>query len=83
MSRPLTVPALERALRRRILSWGPGRARDLLARLREDVEHALETSVKVPAVDLDHRPRQLRDPRVLGDQVDDAFFDLQLAGDAK
>lgn len=38
---PLTVRALERALRRRILSWGPDRPRDSLARLREDVEHAL------------------------------------------
>ena len=42
-AKPLTVSALERALRRRILNWGPERDGDWLARLRDEVEQTLAT----------------------------------------
>lgn len=41
--KPLTVSVLERALRRRILSWGPVQGGDWLARLRDEVEQTLAT----------------------------------------
>jgi hypothetical protein len=39
--KPFTASAFERALRRRILSWGPERDGDWLARLRDEVEQTL------------------------------------------